>query len=101
MSYCCNVSLELTARSIIIVGVTLSDYFNAYHTQINTGTALFLYLNPFTKALSLILYNYILDLSYHCMIQSLFEALVRYNLLQVRLSLVDEHLPLHSLAYLE
>ena len=28
--------------------VTLSDYFYAYYMQTNTGTALFLYLNPFT-----------------------------------------------------
>ena len=28
------------------------------------------------------------------------DFLVRYNLLQVQLSLVDAHLPLHSLAYL-
>ena len=50
--------------------VTFSDYFDAYYMQINTGTASLLYLNPFTKVLSFILYNYILNLSYHCMIQS-------------------------------
>ena len=48
--------------------VMFSDYFNAYHTQTNTGTASFLYLDPLTKAMSLILYYYILDLSYHCTI---------------------------------
>ena len=77
-----------------------SDYFNTYHTQIIIGTALFLYLDPSIKALSLILYNYILDLFYHCMIQSPSDPLVQYDLLQVRLSLVDAHLPLHSPAYL-
>ena len=80
--------------------VTFLDYLNTYHTQTIIGTALFLYLNPFTKAMSPILYDYILNLLYHCMIQSLSDPLVWYNLLQVRLSLVDAYLPLHSLAYL-
>ena len=48
--------------------VTFSDYFNAYYMQTIIGTALFLYLDPFTKVLSLILYNHISDLPYHCMI---------------------------------
>ena len=75
----------------------VSDYFNTYHTQTIIGTASFLYLNPSTKALSLILYDYISNLPYHCTIQSLFDSLVWYNLLQVWLSLVDLHLPLYSL----
>ena len=39
--------------------VTFSDYSYAYHTQTNTGTASFLYLDPLTKAMSLTLYYHI------------------------------------------
>ena len=68
--------------------------------RLSLGLPRFFYLDPLTKAMSLILYCYILDLLYHCTIWSLSWSLVRYNLLQVRLSLVDAHLPLHSPAYL-
>ena len=44
--------------------VMFLDYFNTYHTQTNTGTASFLYLNPFTKAMSLIVAD---DFSYVCL----------------------------------
>ena len=80
--------------------VMLLDYLYAYHMQTIIGTASFPYLDTSIQALSLILYNYIVNLSYHCTIQSLSDPLVRYNLLQVWLSLVDAHLPSYSLAYL-
>ena len=53
---------------VLAGNVMFLDYFNTYHTQTNTGTASFLYLDPLTKVMSLILYYYILDLSYHCTI---------------------------------
>ena len=46
--------------------------------------------------MTLILYNYILN-QYDMISRG---SLVRYNLLRVRLSLVDIYLPSHSLAYL-
>ena len=39
----------------VVQYVTLLDYFYTYHTQTNTGTASFLYLDPLTKAMSLII----------------------------------------------
>ena len=52
------------------------------------------------QALALILVLLHRNLCYHCTIWSDLSLLVRYNLLQVQLSLVDTHLPSHSLAYL-
>ena len=34
---------------LVLVIVTFSDYFYAYHTQIIIGTASFLYLDPFIR----------------------------------------------------
>ena len=75
----------------------LSLFFTPTICRLTLGLPHFLYLNPFTLVLILILYCYIADLPYHCTIQSFFDPLVQYHLIQVRLSLVDAHLPLHSL----
>ena len=48
--------------------VMFLDYSYATHTQIIIGTAPFLFLDPFIKVLSLILYYFISNLSYHCTI---------------------------------
>ena len=56
--------------------VMFLNYSNAYYMQTITGTASFLYLNPSMKVLSLVLYNYILNLPYLCTIQSPLNPLV-------------------------
>ena len=68
--------------------------------QITIGTALFpFYLNPFTKALTLINVPSHHDFLYHPYDLSAFDSPTRYNLLQVQLSLVDAYQPLLSFTY--
>ena len=99
---CCVRIIDVHHSSIFtsLQLVTFLDYSYTYHTQTNTGTASFLYLDPLTKAMSFTLYYHISDLPYHCTIWSLSCSCVRYNLLRVQLSLVDAYLPSHSPAYL-
>ena len=64
--HCPKLKVALSGQEEVLRDVT--NYFYTYHTQTIIGTASFPYLDPFTKALYLILYNYILDLPYHCTI---------------------------------
>ena len=79
--------------------VMFLDYSYTYHTQIIIGTASFSLSQSLHKALTLTLVPLHHDLCYHCTIQSDSSLSVRYNLLQVQLSLGDAYRPLLSFTY--
>ena len=102
--------LQLAAYNVCRIDIMLrfQTIYSTYHTQTIIGTASFLYLDPIIRRWLLPLYFYImisliivrwdltqvlLSLYWYIMIS------VRYNLLLVRLSLVDPHLPLLSFTY--